>query len=123
MAFLFNITINGVERNKNAMGFLGLAYYEAHKDKLRVVHVKASGGKEYVEPTVESVLSKKYTPLGRPLFIYVKKDSLKRPEVNGFVDFYMRRSDLVGAAKYVPLSALQQRIQQKKLEAYVKTLN
>jgi phosphate transport system substrate-binding protein len=118
-----NTTINGVERNKNAIGFLGLAYYEAHKDKLRVVHVKAAGGKEFVEPTLQTVLSRKYTPLGRPLFIYVRTTSLKRPEIKEFTEFYLRRGDLVGAAKYVPLSALQQRLQQKKLETVLGTLN
>jgi phosphate transport system substrate-binding protein len=30
-----------------------------------------------------------YAPLSRPLFIYVKKDSLKRPEVSDFVKFYL----------------------------------
>jgi phosphate transport system substrate-binding protein len=118
-----NTTINGVEKNKNGMGFLGLAYYEAHKDKLRVVHVKATGGKDFIEPTVDTVLNRTYSPLGRPLYIYVKTASLKRPEVEAFAKFYLRRGDLVRTAKYVPLSIRQQLGEQKKLEAVLKTLN
>ncbi|MCI0378604.1 MAG: PstS family phosphate ABC transporter substrate-binding protein [Gemmataceae bacterium] len=118
-----NNTINGVLRNKGAMGFLGLAYYEGHKDKLGIVAVAPKGSTEYVLPTAETVLSKKYTPLGRPLFIYVKHASLKREEVREFARFYLRRGDIVGEAKYVPMSALQQLQQQKKLDSTLKTIN
>lgn len=110
-----NNTIVGVERNKHSMGFLGVAYYEAHKDKLNVVAVANKQG-DFVLPTPAAVLSKKYSPLGRPLFIYVKTRSLARPEVHEFARFYLRRADLVSAVKYVPMSALQQTKERKKLE-------
>lgn len=110
-----NNTIVGVERNKHAMGFLGVAYYEAHKDKLSVVAVANKQG-DFVLPTAEAVLSKKYSPLGRPLFIYIKTASLERPEVREFSRFYLRRADLASSVKYVPMSALQQTKERKKLE-------
>src|SRR5436309_1092293 len=83
---------------------LGIAYYEGNKKALNVVAVATKEGADYVLPTPENILSKKYAPLSRPLFIYVRNDSLKRPEVAQFVQFYMRRNDLVEASKYVPLS-------------------
>ncbi len=106
-----NTLVQGVSRNKYALGYFGLAYYEAHKDKLNVVAVAAKNGDPFVEPTVETVLSSSYRPLSRPLFIYIKSSSLKRPEVRSFAEFYTRRSDLVAASKYVPLTALQLRAQ------------
>jgi phosphate transport system substrate-binding protein len=116
-----NNTIIGVERNKNALGFLGLAYYEGHKKNLAVVAVANKSG-EFVLPTSETVLNKTYSPLGRPLFIYVKTSSLKRPEVQEFARFFMRRSDVVRAVHYVPMNAKQQYQQRDKLESAIKAV-
>lgn len=111
-----NNTVQGVARNKYALGFFGLAYYEAHKDKLSVVAIAPKNGDPYVAPTVETVLANTYKPLTRPLFIYVRDSSLKRPEVREFADFYLRRFDLVSESKYVPLSTLQRRAEAMKLK-------
>lgn len=111
-----NNTVQGVARNKYALGFFGLAYYEAHKDKLSVVAIAAKNGDPFVTPTADTVLANTYKPLSRPLFIYLKDSSLKRPEVREFADFYLRRSDLVAQAKYVPLSTLQKRAESMKLK-------
>jgi phosphate transport system substrate-binding protein len=46
-----------------------------------------------------------YTPLSRPLFIYVNSESYGRPEVREFVDFYVAQAaQIAEAAQYVPLS-------------------
>lgn len=115
-----NVLVTGVERNKYALGYFGMAYYEAHKDKLRAVAVKGPKSEDYVLPSAETVLGKKYVPLSRPLFIYVKKDSLKRSEVQEFTRFFQRRNDIVSQVKYVPLSAFQQAKEKKKLEDSLK---
>ncbi len=114
-----NNVINGIISNKYALGYLGVAYYEAHKDKLQAVAVAAGQGKEYVLPSPENVLGRRYKPLGRPLFIYLKKDALQRPVVREFVQFYLRRSDLVAEVKYVPLSFRQQYNERQKLNAWL----
>jgi phosphate transport system substrate-binding protein len=111
-----NIIVKGVERSRYALGYFGVAYYEAHKDKLSVVAIASKEGAPYVLPTRENVLTNKYKPLSRPLYIYVKTSSLKRPEVAEFLKYYLRRDDLVADVKYVPLSAEQQVEQQQKLE-------
>ena len=115
-----NVLVTGVERNKYAMGYFGMAYYEAHKDKLTAVAIKGAKSDNYVLPSADAVLYKKYTPLSRPLFIYVKMDSLKRPEVQEFCRFYLRRGDIVATVKYVPLSSLQQSKEKTKLEEALK---
>lgn len=117
-----NVTVNGVARNKYAMGFFGLAYYEANTDKLKVVSIYNPKLKQYVTPTTKTVLTRQYVPLGRPLFIYVKKSSLQRSEVQAFTRFYLRREDLVQKVKYVPMSSRQQVAEQDKLEAAIKAV-
>jgi phosphate transport system substrate-binding protein len=110
-----NATVQGVARNKFALGFFGLAYFEAHKDKLEVVAVAAKNGGPFVKPSADTVLANRYQPLSRPLYIYIRADSLSRPEIRAFVEFYMRRTDLVEEAKYIPLSTLQRRAENAKL--------
>lgn len=97
-----NTLVQGVENNKSALGYFGFAYYAAHKDKLKAV--KIDGGKGPVAPTVENVINGTYSPLSRPLFIYVKESSASRPEVREFVQFIMTQgADLVTEVGYVPL--------------------
>ncbi len=74
-----NTLVQGVENNRNALGYFGFAYYAAHKDNT-------------------------YSPLSRPLFVYVRESSANRPEVREFVQFMMTQgADLVSEVGYVPL--------------------
>jgi len=82
-----NVTIRGVAGDPYAMGFLGFAYYEENKDKVKPVAV--DNGKGCILPGRETVLNGSYQPLSRPLFIYVNVKSLDRKEVRDFVDFYL----------------------------------
>jgi phosphate transport system substrate-binding protein len=117
-----NVTVNGVARNKYAMGFFGVAYYEVNKGKLDVVAVMNPKTKVYELPTPENVITNKYAPLSRPLYIYVKNSSLKRPEVREFVNYYMRNPESVRAAKYVPLNNLQLHRERTKLDKALKSV-
>jgi len=97
-----NTLVQGVENNKTALGYFGFAYYAAHKDKMTAV--KIDGGKGPVAPSIENVINGTYSPLSRPLFIYVREASAKRPEVREFVQFIMTQgADLVTEVGYVPL--------------------
>jgi phosphate transport system substrate-binding protein len=97
-----NTLVQGVENNKNAIGYFGFAYYAAHKDKMRAVSI--DGGKGPVAPSVENVINGTYSPLSRPLFVYVKEASMARAEVREFVQFMMTQgADLVSEVGYVPL--------------------
>lgn len=116
-----NITVNGVIRNKYAMGFFGVAYYEQNRGKLAVVAVMNPKKKEYVLPTAATVLDKTYAPLSRPLYIYVKNSSLKRPEVREFTSYHLRNAEIVTRAGYVPLNAAQGVKERKKLDSSLKT--
>ncbi len=98
-----NVLVQGVENNKNALGYFGFAYYVAHKDKMRAVEIDNGKGK-MVAPSLEAVIDGSYQPLSRPLFIYVRDTAAQRPEVQEFINFYL--SDGAKLAKevgYVPL--------------------
>ncbi len=64
--------MQGVENNKNALGYFGYAYYAAHKDKLTAVAIDNGKGKGPVGPSLENVTNGTYNPLSRPLFVYVR---------------------------------------------------
>jgi phosphate transport system substrate-binding protein len=93
-----NILVQGVSRDKNALGYFGYAYYEANKNKLKALKI---GG---VLPSPSTVQNGSYTPLSRPLFIYVSSKSIDKPEVQAFVYYYLSNAArLTKAVKYVPL--------------------
>ena len=61
-----------------------------------------NGDGNCVTPSPETVRDGTYAPAFRPLFIYVKADSLKRPEVQGFVRFYLdHAAELASDVGYV----------------------
>ncbi|MCM2980757.1 phosphate-binding protein [Niallia circulans] len=97
-----NILVQGVTGDKNAIGYFGYAYYAENKDKLKVVPI--DGGNGPVEPTNETVESGEYSPLSRPLFTYVKNESVKKEEVADFVEFMIENAaDLSEDVGYVKL--------------------
>lgn len=97
-----NVLVQGIEGDKNALGFFGLAYYEENKERLKLVGV--NGGNGVITPTVSSVKDGTYSPLSRPVFIYVSKAAAQRPEVKSFVNFYMENAaQLVQDVGYIPL--------------------
>lgn len=99
-----NILVQGVANDINALGFFGFAYYAENSNKLKAVAI--DGGKGPVAPSAQAVENGTYSPLSRPIFIYVNKKSGKKPEVDEFVTFYLTNGpDLVREVKYVPLPA------------------
>lgn len=111
-----NLVIKGVMDNQYAMGFLGYAYFKAHEGSVSAVRVAEKQGEPFVGPNTETILNGTYRPLSRPIFIYVRQESLARPEVRKFVEFYLRRDDLVSKVGYVPLSAYMQYQQRQRLQ-------
>ena len=82
-----NVLIQGIAGDKGSLGYFGYAYYRESEDKLNLVAVDSGAG--CVLPGPETIPSGEYSPLSRPLFIYVNLTSLERSEVRTFVDFYM----------------------------------
>ena len=82
-----NILVQGVQSDVNALGYFGFAYYAENSSRVRAVSI--DGGNGCVEPSVANIESNTYTPLSRPLFIYVNLDSALDSAVSRFVEFYL----------------------------------
>jgi phosphate transport system substrate-binding protein len=97
-----NVLVQGVANDVNALGFFGYAYYAENTKKLKAVAV--DNGKGAVAPSEKTVLDGSYQPLSRPIYIYVSKKALAKPEVREFAEFYLKNAPkLVKEVKYVPL--------------------
>ena len=90
-------------REPNALGYFGYAYYQAHKDQLKVVAV--DNGHGCILPSAQTVADGTYQPLSRPLFVYVNLAAAARPEVRAFTRFYLapESTKYVTKVGYVPL--------------------
>ena len=94
-----NVLVQGVAGDEGSLGYFGYAYYEANKDKLDAVAVNG------IKPSMETIGNNSYTPLSRPLFIYVRKEALEDEVVKEFIKFYLNNATkLVPQVGYVPLS-------------------
>jgi phosphate transport system substrate-binding protein len=85
-----NVTVQAVAGDPGGLGYLGFTYYEENIDSLKAVEI--DGGDGCVMPSVESARDGTYVPLSRPLFIYAKNESLAKPEVYGFVEYFLTNS-------------------------------
>lgn len=114
-----NITIQGVQGDLGAMGFFGLSYVEENPDAIKAIEV--DGGAGCVYPTSDSVKDGTYTPLGRPLFIYVNNARYADNEaLRTFVDFYVENeAEVAEAALFINLTEEQKVTAQEELASLV----
>jgi phosphate transport system substrate-binding protein len=97
-----NVLVQGIINDRNALGYFGFSYYVENQNKLKAVPIDV--GKGPVAPSPKTVEDGTYQPLSRPIFIYVSKKSMDKPEVREFVEFYLKNApNLVRQVKYVPL--------------------
>ena len=99
-----NVIVQAVSGEKGALGYLGYTYFEENADTLKAVEVDAGDG--CVAPSAEAAQDGSYTPLARPLFIYVKDESITgQPQVKGFVDYYLNNLvSLAEGAQFIPVT-------------------
>jgi phosphate transport system substrate-binding protein len=98
-----NVLVQGVRQDVNALGYFGLAYYEANSNQLKALAVDS--GKGAVLPSRQTVEKTQYQPLSRPMFIYVNYQAAQnKPEVRDFVEFFLEKAPtLVDDVGYIPL--------------------
>jgi phosphate transport system substrate-binding protein len=98
-----NVIVQAVSGDKGGLGYFGLSYFEQNQETLNDVQV--DGGSGCVTPSTETVQDGSYTPLSRPLFIYVKNESLGKPEVKAFVQYLLDNQQTIAEnALFVPLT-------------------
>ena len=108
-----NVLVQGVSNDKYAIGFFGYAYYLENKSKLRAVKVNG------IEPNANTIESNEYSPLSRPLFVYVKNEAVKSNDA--FYDFMKytleHAAEMAELTGYVKLTDEQYAEGLKTLEA------
>ena len=122
-----NVLVQGISTDKLALGFFGIAYFEENKDKLKVIPVddqNDENGKGPIFPSIETVKNKTYSPLGRPLFIYVNSTAAKRKEVQAFVDFYLTNGGVLSQeVGYISMTDEEYKAEKSKFDEFVKSLS
>jgi phosphate transport system substrate-binding protein len=97
-----NVIVQAVAGDPGALGYFGFTYYEENQDSLKALEI--DGGEGCVAPSVDAARDGSYAPLSRPLFIYVKNEALQRPEVQGFVEYFLTNSiQLAEDALFIPV--------------------
>jgi phosphate transport system substrate-binding protein len=111
-----NIIVQGVAGERGGLGYFGFTYYEENQDRLKALEV--DGGEGCVAPGIETAQNGTYTPLSRPLFIYVNRSSLDEEEsLRDFVRFAVENAPTIAEeAQYVPMSQAQVDEQLQRLE-------
>lgn len=82
-----NAIVQGVAGDKTSVGYFGYNFYEANQDKLKLVPI--DNGTAVVSPSLETIKDNSYSPLSRPLYIYVNKAFFDKPELKAFIQFYL----------------------------------
>jgi phosphate transport system substrate-binding protein len=111
-----NVIVQGVAGNRGGMGYFGFSYFEQNQGSLKALQVDAGDG--CVTPSSETAQDGTYTPLSRPLLVYVKQASFDDNEdVRNFVAYMLDNNTTIAeAAQFVPLSEAQLADEQTKLE-------
>lgn len=114
-----NVLVQGVAMDRLALGFFGYAYYAENQSKLKLVAIddeKDDNGKGPVAPSPSSVIDGTYSPLSRPIFVYVSKAAVARAEVDAFMRFYLEHAaKLVTEVGYIPLPERAYTLASKRL--------
>lgn len=103
-----NAAVLGVEGDPGASAFIPLSYVNEAGDAVRAVEIENEAG-ECVAPTLDTVLTGDYNPLGRQLFLYPSGAALDKPEVLAFLEFYItNQAEIAETAGFIPLNADQE---------------
>jgi phosphate transport system substrate-binding protein len=113
-----NVLVQGVAGERGALGYFGYSYYVENRTRLKLVAVNA--GRGCIAPSIGTVQSYRYKPLSRPLFIYAKRASFRRPEVAAFLGYALNNQAAI--ARRADFVALTRRQAAKARTAYRRAL-
>jgi phosphate transport system substrate-binding protein len=97
-----NVIIEGIAGSPTSLGWVGFAFAEANKDRIKELEVSAEPGGACVAPAPETIADYSY-PLSRPLFIYVNvARAAANPALAAFVDFFLADGTIAEVLEVVP---------------------
>ena len=116
-----NMLVQGIAGDELALGYFGFAYWVENKERVKIVPVddqKPESGAGAIAPSLASIADGSYQPLSRPLFIYVSKKAIERPEVQAFTSYYLEQAGkLVAEVGFVPLPGQAYPLAKRRLDA------
>lgn len=103
-----NVVVQGIVGTRGGLGYFGYTYFDENSDRLRAVEIDSGDG--CVPPSASTAQDGSYSPLARPLYVYLSVQALARPEVATFFDFYVDNdASIAEGAKFIPLNEDQRR--------------
>lgn len=72
-----HLLVTGVAQDVGALAFFGYAYYAQNAGRVRALAIRPEPGAEAVLPSPQNILSGRYRPLSRPVFIYANAQRLR----------------------------------------------
>ncbi|UYN82697.1 MAG: phosphate ABC transporter substrate-binding protein PstS family protein [Microcella sp.] len=103
-----NAAVLGVQGGLGNSAFIPLSFVEAAGDSIRAIEVANDNG-DCVAPSLDTVLTGEYSPLGRQLYVYPSADALQKPQVLAFLEFYVtNQARIAETAGFIPLNADQE---------------
>jgi phosphate transport system substrate-binding protein len=103
-----NVLVRGVSGDRGSLGYFGYSYYVENKSRLKLLAV--NNGTGCVSPSPARIQAYSYKPLSRPLFVYAKRTSFKRPAVQAFIRYMIsNEKQIARRAKFVSLTKRQLR--------------
>jgi phosphate transport system substrate-binding protein len=114
-----NVLVRGVASEKYSLGYFPFGYFVENQERLKALAIKASDDADCVAPTIESIEAEQYRPMSRPMFMYVNKKSLARPEVAELLSYALSEEgqQKVVEAKSIRLKADVRQQMQEQLAA------
>ena len=79
--------VTGLIDTPSSIGYFGYAYYLESEEEIKALSVDSGDG--CVAPSTEAILDGSYTPLSRPLFIYVNGSALEDENVAALAELYL----------------------------------
>ena len=98
-----NQIVTGISGTEGALGYVGFAFADQNKDKLKTLAIDNGDG--CVTPETKTIADNSYAPLSRPLFMYPSAESIKKPAVKGFLEFINQNNEeITKASDYIALT-------------------
>jgi phosphate transport system substrate-binding protein len=118
--------VQGVAGDRGGIGYFGFSYYLRNEGELKLLAVK-DGDKAPVKASQETISDLSYTPLARPIFMYVNKARAdEKPIVDAYINFLIDNAQTIVPHErvgYVPLSpALYDKIRERYAERVTGTV-
>jgi phosphate transport system substrate-binding protein len=101
---LSNLVTNGVSKYTGAIGYVGYTSDIERTTQVKVLKIVNSVG-QAVGPSESAIVDASYTPLSRPLLIYVNAERAEKPEIRAFVKFFLTQGTTSIGKENVPLPA------------------